>query len=55
MFVAMEEEKKTLEHQETMNVEIENIFSKKQPFWRPIYEVIEYSYFEETKLFPKNI
>ena len=27
-------------------------FQKKQPFWIPIYEVIEYSYFEETKLFP---
>ena len=25
---------------------------KKQPFWKPIYEVIENSYFEETKLFP---
>ena len=35
-----------------MNVEIENIASKKQPFWRSIYEVIENSYFEETKLFP---
>ena len=37
-----------------MNVGIENISSKKQPFWRPIYEVIENSYFEETKLFPTN-
>ena len=35
-----------------MDVEIENIASKKYPFWRPIYEVIENSYFEETKLFP---
>ena len=32
-----------------MNVDIDNIASKKQLFWRPIYEVIENSYFEETK------
>ena len=35
-----------------MNVDIENSASKKQSFWRPIYEVIENSYFEETRLFP---
>ena len=29
-----------------MNVDIENITSTKQPFWRSIYEVIDYSYFE---------
>ena len=26
--------------------------AKKQPFWRPIYEVIKNSYFAATKLFP---
>ena len=31
-----------------MNVDIENIASKKQPFWRQIYEVIANSYFEEN-------
>ena len=51
----MKEEKNTLEYQETMNVYIEIISSKKQPFWRPIYEVIEYSYFEETRLFSKIV
>ena len=35
-----------------MNVDIENIASKKQPFWRSIYAVIDDSLFEETKLFP---
>ena len=35
-----------------MNVDIDNIASKKQPFWRPICEVIKNSYFEEAKLFP---
>ena len=35
-----------------MNVDIENISSKKQPFWIPIDEVIENSYFEATKVFP---
>ena len=35
-----------------MNVDIGNIASKKQPFWRSIYKVIDYSYFEVVKLFP---
>ena len=35
-----------------MNVDIKNIASKKPPFWRPIYEVFENSYFTATKLFP---
>ena len=54
MVVTMKEYKKTLEYQETLSIDIVNIASKKQPFWRPIYEVIENSYFEETKLFPTN-
>ena len=45
---------KTLEHQETMNVEIENIAITKQPFWISIYEVIDDSYFEVVNLFPKT-
>ena len=28
------------------------ILPVKKPFWRPIYEVIENSYIEATKLFP---
>ena len=45
-----------MQHHETMNLEVENIASKKQPFWRPIYEVIENSYFAATKIFPtKNL
>ena len=40
--------KKTLEHQETTNVYIENVASEKQPFWRPINEIIENSYYEEN-------
>ena len=45
MVVKIKEEKNTLEYQETINGDIENITSKKQPFWRSIYEVIDYSYF----------
>ena len=41
-----------MEYQETMNVDIENMASKKQPIWRPVYEVIDYSYFRVTTLFP---
>ena len=40
-----------MKYQETMNVEVENIASKKQPFLRPIYEVIQNSYFAATKIF----
>ena len=41
VIVTIEEENNTFEYQETMNVDIENIAIKKQPLWRPIYEVIE--------------
>ena len=37
-----------------MNVDIENIASKKQPFWRSIYEVIDYAYFEVIKTFQQD-
>ena len=40
-----------MEYQENVNVGIENVSSKKQPSWRPIYEVIDNSYFVETKFF----
>ena len=53
MVVKIEEENKTLEYQEAMNVDIENIASTKQPFWISIYEVIDYLYFEVVKHFPK--
>ena len=43
-----------MKYQEKMNVDIKNIASKKEPFWRSIYEVIDDSYFEVV-LFPNNI
>ena len=52
MFLKIEEVKKNLEYQEKMNEDIDNIASTKQSFCIPIYEVIENSYFEGTKLFP---
>ena len=36
-----------------MNLDIENIASTNQQFWRSIYEVIDDSYFGVVKLFPK--
>ena len=42
-----------MEYEETMNLDLEKISIKKQPFWRPIYEVIDDSYFGEVKLFSK--
>ena len=50
--VTIEEEKKTLEYQETMNLDIENIDSTNQQIWRSIYEVIHDDYFKAVKLFP---
>ena len=44
-----------MEYQETMNLDIETIASKKQPFWRSIYEVIDDSYSEIVKLFPTTL
>ena len=38
-----------------MDVDIENIASTRKPFWRSIYEVIDDSYCEVAKLFPKNV
>ena len=42
--VTIEEEKKTLEYQETMNLDIENIASSSQQIWISIYEVIDDTY-----------
>ena len=36
-----------------MNVDIKNIASKKEPFWRSIYEVIDDLYFEVVNCFQK--
>ena len=52
MVFTMKEQINTLEYQETINVETEKVASKKRPFWRSIYEVIDDSYFEEKKIFP---
>ena len=52
MFVTVKEEKKTLKYQEKMNVDIENIFSKKEQFWRSIYEVIDDLFIEDNRDVP---
>ena len=52
--VTIKEDKNNLVYQETMNVEIENIASKKQLFWRSIYEVNENSYFEKQLHFQQH-
>ena len=44
-----------MEYQERMNVDVENIFNKKQKIWRPKYEVIDNSYFVATKIFPTEL
>ena len=52
--VTIEEEKKTLEYQDTMNLDIENISSTNQQIWGSIYEVIHDDYFKVVKLFPRK-
>ena len=53
--ITIEDEKKTLEYQETINLNIENIASTSQNIWRSIYEVIGDSYFNVVKLFPTEL
>ena len=36
-----------------MNLDIENIYSTKQPFWKTVYETIDDSYLEVVKTFTK--
>ena len=43
--VTIEEEINTLEYQETVNLDIENIDSSSQNIWISIYEVIDDTYF----------
>ena len=50
--VTIEDDKKTLEYQETMNSYIENIASTSQKIWRSIYEVIHDDYFKAVNFFP---
>ena len=53
--VTIEDERKTLEYQETMNLDIENIGSTSQKIWRSIYEVIHDDYFKGVKFFPAQL
>ena len=51
----MEKEKNTLEYQETMNLDIENIASTYQQIWRSIYEITYDDCFKVVTLFPSKI
>ena len=53
MINAMEDEQKTMEHQEIMKVDVKNITKNKKYIWRPIYEFIADSFFEERDIFPQ--
>ena len=52
--VTIEEERKTLEYQETMDLDIEHIASTNQQIWISIYEVIHDYYFKVVKFFPSG-
>ena len=51
MIISMEEEQKTLEYQKIWN-KMSKILPKIKNILRPIYEVVDVSFFEETNLFP---
>ena len=51
MVISIEEEQKNSEYQEIINVDVENIANNNKN-WRPIYEVIDDSFFAATKIFP---
>ena len=46
----MEEEQKTLEYQETMKVDVENIPKIRKMIWKPINEVILYPFIVEKNI-----
>ena len=51
MVFTQEKAKKTLNYQETMTEDVENIDSKKETNWRPIYKVMNNIYFKKQKYF----
>ena len=53
--VTIEEERNTLEYQEILNLDIENIASTSQQIRGSINEVIHDDYFKAVKLFPTKI
>ena len=50
--VTIEDEKNTLEYQETMDLDVENIAITSKKKWGSIYEVIHDDYFKAVKFFP---
>ena len=51
MRISDKEEKKTVEYQETLKLDVENINRNIKKILRPIYEVIDALFFEETDIF----
>ena len=51
MNISMEEYQKTVEYQYPMNVDVKNITNIYIYIWRPVYEVPDASFFEETGIF----
>ena len=51
MKISEKEDQKTVENKETQKIDVGNI--KKKIIWRPIYEVIDAPFFEETDIFPQ--
>ena len=52
--LTIEQGKKPLEYQETMDLDIGKIASTNQQIWRSIYEVTHGDYFKVVNLFPRE-
>ena len=55
MNILDKEEQKTVVYQEILKIYVENIDKNIKTAWRPIYEVIDAPFFEETNIFPQDI
>ena len=55
MKTSMEEDQQTAKYQNTLKVDVKNIAKNKTTTWRPIYEVIDTSFFEETNIFTQAL
>ena len=53
MKTSMEEYQQTEKYQNTLKVDVKNIAKNKTTTWRPIYEVIDTSFFAATNIFLK--
>ena len=55
MNISDEEEQKTVVYQENLKIDVKNINKNIKTIWRPIYDVIYVTLFEEKNIFPQHL